>query len=232
MRDPLIIPLNNQYLVVASDNSGGFGLKEHDAVKVPYDVVGYYAFRVAIMECMATGAVPVSVVLQNFSGEEAWTGLIQGVQQGLKELKMDLPVSGSTESNMDLLQSALGLNVIGVSSQMPEFRQINPEGMKFAVIGKPLVGQEVGEQPESIAPLSVYKRLCELGGITVLPVGSKGIAYELGQLVPGIKSKCFAADLDVHKSSGPSTCFIISYPAAKEVMIQELTGPLFHGVYW
>ncbi|WP_257985348.1 ATP-binding protein [Bacillus sp. V5-8f] len=207
-------------------------MKEHDAVKVPYDVVGYYSFRVAVMECMASGAVPVSVILQNFCGEAAWTALNQGVQRGLEELGLGLPVSGSTESNINLLQSALGVNVIGISSREPKLQSLNLEQLKFAVIGKPLVGQEVIEQRDSIAPLSVFKWLCGQSDIIVLPVGSKGIRYELGQLVPEIQTEYIQSSLDLDKSSGPSTCFIISYPASKEALIKKMTDPLFQSISW
>lgn len=232
MRDPLIIPYNDQFLVIASDNSGGFGLKEQDVVKVPYDIVAYYSFRVAVMECIAVGAVPVSVIMQNFCGDEAWAELKQGIQRGLEELGQELPISGSTESNMELLQSALGLNVVGVSSNAPLLGEVIPNAMKLAVIGKPLVGNEVMEQSEWVAPLPVFKWLCEQEEITVLPVGSKGIANEIKQLVPEMKNEDIHSDLDLNKSSGPSTCLIIAYPPEMETMIQEKTGTLFHRVSW
>ena len=47
--------MNSETLVLASDNSGGIGLKDMDMVKTPYDVVAYYGFRVAVMEWIALG---------------------------------------------------------------------------------------------------------------------------------------------------------------------------------
>ncbi|MDQ0218585.1 ATP-binding protein [Peribacillus cavernae] len=230
MRDPLIIPYNHQFLVIASDNSGGIGLKEKDVVKVPYDIVAYYSFRVAVMECIAAGADPVSIVMQNFCGEEAWSALNGGIQQGVEELGIDIPVTGSTESNMELLQSAVGMNVIGISNHLPNYEMINLSEDKLAVIGKPLVGNEVMEYPQSIVPLAVFKWLCEQDEITVLPVGSKGIAHEVRQLLPEIKLEDIQADLDIHKSAGPSTCLVISYPVDLKTAIQRVTGNLFYGV--
>lgn len=59
MRDAIIIRLNqDESPVITSDNSGAIGMKEQDVVNVPYDIVGYYSFRVAVMRCMATGARP------------------------------------------------------------------------------------------------------------------------------------------------------------------------------
>ena len=60
--------MNSETLVLASDNSGGIGLKDMDMVKTPYDIVAYYGFRVAVMECMAAGGAPISVVCIIFAG--------------------------------------------------------------------------------------------------------------------------------------------------------------------
>ena len=74
-RDVTLIALNDsETLVLASDNSGGIGLKDMDMVKTPYDVVAYYGFRVAVMECIASGGAPISVVLHNFCGDESMEG--------------------------------------------------------------------------------------------------------------------------------------------------------------
>ena len=86
-RDVALVPLNeNESLVIAADNSGGIGLKEHDEVKTPYEVVSYYGFRVAVMECMAAGGKPVSIVIQNFCDNHAWDLLLAGVERGLEEI--------------------------------------------------------------------------------------------------------------------------------------------------
>lgn len=230
MRDPLYVPFNDQVLIIATDNSGGIGMKEKDLVKVPYHVVSYYSFRVALMECMAAGAVPVSVIMQNFCGEKAWGPLVEGIQQGLEELELNIPVTGSTESNMELLQSAVGMSVIGISGSDPAEGLSPLEEVKAAVIGKPLVGDEVIEQSEWVAPLLLFKQFCQLDSITMLPVGSKGIAHELTLLFPEVKPEEIHAGLDIHKSAGPSTCFIISFPVDMDGLIRDMGGKLFHGV--
>src|SRR5699024_6649453 len=101
-------------LVIAVDNSGSIGMKTNDHVQVPYDVVSYYNFRVAWMECVSAGAEPISIILHNFSGDEAWSSLIKGIKQGMKELNVEnISITGSTESNFSLHQSAVGLVIIG-----------------------------------------------------------------------------------------------------------------------
>ena len=77
------------------------------------------------------------------------------------------------------------------------------------MIGKPLVGKEVMEQPQSIAPLSLFKWCMEQAGVRVLPVGSKGIAYEWKQMDPEDIPDEITSRVDVLKSSGPSTCFLV-----------------------
>ncbi|MGG0288208.1 ATP-binding protein [Peribacillus butanolivorans] len=230
MNDSLILPFTeSQSLVVSCDNSGGIGLKEKDLVQVPYEVVGYFSFRVAIMECLAAGGSPMTVVLHNFCGDEAWEALKIGVMKGMDEIGLDLSITGSTESNMPLLQSALGLMVIGKRRNERVMKPILQR--KMALIGRPLVGEEVMKQQEWIAPLSLYKSLCELEEVQVLPVGSKGIANEWKHLDPSGEgvSAHIRSKVDIEKSSGPSTCFLIAYPEHLEDEIKLQSGSFFMG---
>ncbi|KON66807.1 hypothetical protein AKG34_22655 [Peribacillus butanolivorans] len=230
MNDSLILPFTeSQSLVVSCDNSGGIGLKEKDLVQVPYEVVGYFSFRVAVMECLAAGGSPMTVVLHNFCGDEAWEALKIGVMKGMDEIGLDLSITGSTESNMPLLQSALGLMVIGKRRNERVMKPILQR--KMALIGMPLVGEEVMKQQEWIAPLSLYKSLCELEEVQVLPVGSKGIANEWKHLDPSGEgvSAHIRSKVDIEKSSGPSTCFLIAYPEHLEDEIKLQSGSFFMG---
>ncbi|PLR77365.1 ATP-binding protein [Bacillus sp. V3-13] len=229
MRDALILPFNErESLVVASDNSGGIGLKEHDIVQVPYGIVSYYGFRVAAMECIAAGGTPLAVIIHNFSGDSAWDELIIGIRQGLSELELDhLPISGSTESNFSLLQSATGIIVIGRMLNKTDREFSLSDDIGFAVIGQPLVGDEVVGQPELIAPLQLFKWLTEQDEvIEVIPVGSKGILYELRNFLDAEKYVC-ENDLDLEKSSGPSTCFLIAYAKNGEEKLRQKADGLF-----
>ncbi|WMX55621.1 ATP-binding protein [Peribacillus sp. R9-11] len=230
MNDSLILPFTeSQSLVVSCDNSGGIGLKEKDLVRVPYEVVGYFSFRVAVMECLAAGGSPMTVVLHNFCGDEAWEALKIGVMKGMDEIGLDLSITGSTESNMPLLQSALGIMVIGKRRNERVMKPILQR--KMALIGRPLVGEEVMKQQEWIAPLSLYKSLCELEEVQVLPVGSKGIANEWKHLDPNGEgvSAHIRSQVDIEKSSGPSTCFLIAYPEHLEDEIKLQSGSFFMG---
>jgi hypothetical protein len=234
MRDVAIVHLNeNESLVIAADNSGGIGMRDNDHVKVPYDILSYYSFRVAGMECMAAGAKPVSVAIQNFCGDDAWPLLKTGVEKGLYELGIDgISITGSTESNFSLLQSALGIVVVGRKERDNSLEEL-PGEVNVAVIGFPLVGEEVIQYPERIVPLSLFKWFCEQEEVeAVLPVGSKGIMYELQQLFHGreIEEKQVSCSLDLLKSSGPATCFLVAYQPEAEEKLRRKAGELFHPV--
>lgn len=227
MRNAIICSFNEQEeLVITCDNSGGVGLKEADAVHVPYDVVSYYAFRVAVMECIAERAKPLSVVLQNFSGEEEWRMLTKGVEQGLAELEMlDVAITGSTESNFQLMQSALGLVVIGRRQKQCMPAIVEWHQLHWAVIGSPLVGEEVSMKKDAIAPLSLFQSICNETNAIILPVGSKGIRAELERQ---FSVKLITGEIDMEKSAGPSTCFLVGYRSEEEAFILNEAGALFH----
>lgn len=234
MRDSITIPFHGENsLIIASDNSGAIGMKEHDQVHVPYETVAYFSFRVAVMECIAAGGVPISVVLHNFCGNEPWGELVNGVQNGLNELGLqDVSITGSTESNFSLLQSAVGLIVIGKKTNRNSTEKSYEKQLKFAVIGMPLVGGEVIEHDDQIAPLYLFQKISRLPDTMVWPVGSKGILYEMNQIFPNKKFSMdtIITDLDSLKSSGPATCFITVYNANQEELLKKIAGDYFHSV--
>ncbi|WP_217586154.1 ATP-binding protein [Lentibacillus saliphilus] len=230
-RDVLTTALSEgEELVIACDNSGSIGRKPFDDVEVDYEVVAYFAFRVAYMECAAAGATPFSVLLHNFNGDDAWDSLKKGIERGCRELNIpDLPVTGSTESNFKLYQSALGLAVLGKRSINHVSDNIQQKDMCVALIGEPLVGNDVLTN-EGVAPLWLFNWCCHNEGIhAVIPVGSKGIQHELNQLDSVIAPYVArSASIDFQQSAGPATCFLILYDALHEGAIVEKAGTWFH----
>ncbi len=228
MRNAIIQPIpSEQFLILTSDNSGGIGEKEDDEVKVPYDILSYYSFRVAVMECLAAGGEPTSIILHNFNGDLHWHKLMKGIHKGLDELDMQhVDVSGSSESNFLMTQSAIGITVAGkaeyVKRHMPSLRS----KFVWAVIGKPLVGEKVIEQSSSVLPLEMFKSLSLFEGVYLWPVGSKGIRTELEQIF--YKDIKVSSELDLHASAGPSTCTIVSYPINREDTIHSICGELLY----
>ncbi|MEH7382840.1 ATP-binding protein [Bacillus sp. JJ1533] len=234
MRDALVLPFSQEeLLVVTSDNSGAIGTKEQDTVKVPYKTVSYYSFRVAVMECMVSGAYPISVIIQNFCGKEAWDELVSGIQMGLSELHMEnVPITGSTETNFSLTQSALGITVIGKKSSSNSVKQKNLQHQNVALIGLPLIGDQVVYESEEIAPLSLFKDISEIKDLLIWPVGSKGVLHELERIFPELdRDKIMSSsNIDFLKSGGPSTSFIIVYPSQLEGSIMQMAGKHFRKI--
>ena len=230
-RDITVIPVNElESLLVASDNSGGIGQKDRDMVKTPYEVVSYYCFRVALMECMAAGGMPISVVIHNFCEDDSWKAIVAGVESGLTEIGLSVPITGSTESNFPLLQSALGTIVIGKRDSRFQEKEVFFPEMKLGVIGSPLVGDEVLNKEGEILPLSLFRKLCQLGNIIILPVGSKGVLHELKVMLgdANLLETDIICEVDVCKSGGPSTCILAAFPPELESTIQNQADPFYH----
>lgn len=209
-------------LIIAADNSGAVGNKQDDIVRVPYETVGYFSARVALMECVAAGGEPFAAILHNFSGDDAWLLLCDGVKQAVAEIGCTLELTGSTESNFVMNQSATGVVIIG--RHVRNIDQFDRNTVRYGVIGKPLVGTEVLENPDDVASLAIFKKINSMPGVeSVIPVGSKGIRHELEQ----ITGKSFECGLNLEKSSGPATCFII---AVQETAVEavEQTAEIVH----
>jgi hypothetical protein len=235
LRDVSYIPWgDDEFLVIAADNAGGIGEKEQDVVRVPYETVAYYTTRVAMMECMAVGAVPSAVIMQNLTSDDAYVSFEKGIRTICTELKQEnVYISGSSESNMPVVQTCLGITVIG--NVKKEKRKVNCTAQEalFAVIGTPLVGEAVITQREKVVPLSLFQQLIATKGIyEIVPVGSKGIGYEVEQLVQtnNIPYTDVQGEVDITCSAGPATCVVISYEREHERVIREICGEYFHAL--
>lgn len=208
-------------LIIAADNSGAIGEKEADAVHVSYDVMSYYTFRVTYMELVAAGGHPSSIIMHNFNAEDAWEGLLKGIRKGQEEVGLsNLKVSGSTETNFSLSQSALGFVMIG-RREKPAAKPLAKE-LNLSIIGYPLVGNDVLLYSEKVAPLRLFKEISELEGVVLLrPVSSKGIAYEINRQF-GQHEVSYPDTIDPYGSGGPATSFIVVYDIKIREKIEEL----------
>lgn len=230
MRNEITLPLTaSQELVVTTDNSGRIGEKSLDAVYAPNEVVGYFAGRVAMMECLAVCGEPHTVVMQNFTDDQAWLSYRNGVNQVIEELKLDkVSITGSTESNFSGMQSGLGITVIGTRTSGQTLNEWTGEE-NFAVIGTPLVGDEVINQQSELASLSLFRYFCQMEEVkAVLPVGSKGIAAAWETWTERKSQLSCAVDLE--KSAGPATCFLIAFDEQDYKVIHEVAGSAFHNL--
>ncbi|WP_352420201.1 AIR synthase related protein [Proteiniborus sp.] len=218
-RDLTFIDINNdQIMVIACDSAGAIGNKEMDIVKVEPDIVGYFTAQVALMEILAIGAEPITIV-NTLSVEMDNTGkrIIEGIKRATEPLNFPNTeiITGSTEENFPAYQTGIGLTIIGII----EKKSWNPPktiaNTLAVVVGIPKVGNEVikdkGREVLSIPHLLELKHNPDV--YEILPVGSKGILHELKEMAR-TNGLGFCLDdemsLDIEKSAGPATCAIIS----------------------
>lgn len=216
-RDLSILKLNNEEsLVIACDSLGGIGPKEKDSIYTPGEIVGKFTTRVSLMEVLASGAMPITVI-NNLSVEMEPTGkeIIKGIKDELINLglKEDILITGSTEENIKTVQTGLGVTVIGLLKNSDMRLGKSKKGDIVLCLGNPEVGEEVLKPTPKASPSLVLK-LNKLKYIhEILPVGSKGIKYEAEEL-----ARCIALKLnldsdikvDLNKSAGPSTCVLVT----------------------
>ena len=234
MRDISIIPSSaNEEIIVGTDNSGGIGTKEEDVVKVDDGITAYYSTRVAVMEVLAVKAKPFSVIIHNFSGDDVWEAYKKGAETALKEAELEeVLITGSTESNFPLKQSALGITVLGKRLLVKNQKALE-NGYSYAVIGVPLSGNQVLENMELVSPLSLFTKCCRhLAILDLIPVGSKGILEELRVLTSD-------ASLTKGRSNVPSTfwcqvvlrlVFLVKFRIGNEVEVRELAGFYYYSL--
>lgn len=215
-------------LVLAADNSGSVGEKPGDTVKADYETVGYFSARVALMECLAAGGEPFAAVLQNFAGETAWKSLIKGIERAADQAGCRIEITGSTETNFTMSESAVSITVIGRHIRRAE--PFDREAVCYAVIGKPLVGPDVLAEPDYVAPLPLFRQVLEAEGVkSVWPVGSKGIIHEMRNVTNNeeLQVEHIQCSLDASKSAGPATCFLIAATHEEAQRLEALCRPLY-----
>lgn len=213
-------------LIVTTDNSGGIGEKAQDVVSVPDALTAHYSARVALLEQWAAHGTPFAVLIHNFSGAESWERYVKGVTSLLEEAQLEhLPISGSTETNITLLQSAVSVTMIGTQHKYTEL----VDGQWFTY-GAPLVGQEVIAQAHEVASIRQLKKALEKGLIERLwPVGSKGILYEMRQLF-GERELEVTSPLDLHTTAGPSTVVLVYISKDRIEEAQVFFGEMLRAV--
>lgn len=218
-RDLTLIDINDeQIMVIACDSAGGIGSKEKDVVKVAPEIVGYFTAQVALMEILAIGAKPITIV-NTLSVEMNDTGkrIIEGIRRAIEPLNLsDTEIlTGSTEENFPSCQTGMGLTIIGIIDKKNWIRPKAKANSLAVVVGIPKVGNEVkedkGREVLSIPHLLELKSNPNI--YEILPVGSKGILYELKEMVR-TNNLSYRLDseipLDLNRSAGPATCAIIS----------------------
>ncbi|HEY5560762.1 MAG TPA: AIR synthase related protein [Clostridiaceae bacterium] len=216
IRDLSLISIDDKKkMVIACDSCGGIGMKAMDVLKVPPFYVGRFTTRVALLEVLSTGAEVVTIT-NTICNEMEPTGkeIIKGILEELKEACLkDIILTGSTEENFITNSTALGITVIGIAlNSVLKVNRVKEEALIIS-IGLPKFGDEINlTYDNQIVDYNSIKELLLEGSVyEIVPVGSKGIAYEVEQLAINNKMLPYFNEgikVDLKKSSGPATCVI------------------------
>ena len=211
-RDLLVI----DDLVIATDSIGGIGPKPADTVAADARTVAHFALRVPLLEVLCAGARPIAVidalcVEMDPTGAEMIAEITALSGQAGVEPEA---VTGSTEDNVATVATGIGVTVIGRLTGPLDARRGRP-GDLVVCAGLPLSAPRhqiyIGH-PQQVGVAGVLAAL-ELGlPHDALPVGSKGLGWEVPQLasVAGLDFEWLPHPLEVDASGGPSSCVLFA----------------------
>ncbi len=219
-RDVLLFQLaHDEILVIGCDSAGGIGPNPLDKIKVSGFTLGKFTARTALMEVLAINATPVCIVdTLGVAPKPTGASILSGIRSEAKKAGLDpkLAVTGSTEKNIIVEQTGIGVTVIGTCSRLKLKIGTSLPGDVVVALGNPSVGNEVlpAEKERKIVDTTDILKIRELAYVhEVIPVGSTGIAHELKTLAQGSKLNYTIVkqqEVDVNKSAGPATVALAS----------------------
>ncbi len=227
-RDLVVMSGERSDIVIACDSVGGIGAKPGDSFAASAEVVTHFAARVPLLEVIAAGARP-QVIVDTLSVEKdpAAIPMIAEIRRLAAELGIDPEegVTGSTEDNVPTAATGLGVTIIGTAPRGGLRLGRSLAGDVVACLGLPLSAPEDVLRPGDprMPTLAEALRASDLPAThEMLPVGSRGVAYEAAQLAgsSGLLARMRATPgLDPLRTAGPSTCVLLSL---REVDLPEL----------
>ncbi len=212
---------NDSVMVVGCDSAGGIGPKPLDKVKVSGYTLGRFTARVALMEVLAVGAMPICLV-NTLSVEPEPTGIeiLEGIKSEvqLARLGHDMVITGSTEKNVPVNHTGIGVTIIGLASKKQlKIGKSKPDDL-IAAVGVPSVKNEVlaAEKQRKIADLEDLLKLTSCDFVhEVIPVGSEGILHEANVLARDSRlhvKMLEHPEVETRKSAGPATTVVVTIP--------------------
>lgn len=238
VRDLTLMAINDrQYLVIACDSDGGIGNKPKDTVKVTEAVIANFATRVPLFEIIACGATPFMVIdCLSVEMEPSGKKIIAEIKRYVREAGIikDIQFTGSTEDNVPTVQTGIGVTVLGLVDQQHFTVGSSRPGDKVICVGKPKSGPKYEIHPDDpdILSLGDLNKLRQCSFVRdILPVGSKGVLYEAGQLAHSANLRFQqdrAVTVDMKQSAGPSTCVLLSL---REDYIEQIAALVHAPVY-
>ena len=214
VRDLLIVD-GSPPLVIACDSVGGIGPRPADVVRVPADVVAHFAARVPLLEVLCSGARPVALINTLCHDMAEATVFIDTFRTVASEVGIrPEAVTGSTEENVPSPATGVGVTVIGTLKGDLLTGGGRP-GDVVICVGWPRSAphDEVFIGHPDIVPLSTVQALVATGAVhDALPVGSRGIGYEAGQLAgsAGCALTWLTHPLPLDASGGPASCVLLA----------------------
>jgi len=210
---------NDSVMVVGCDSAGGIGPKPLDKVKVSGYTLGRFIARVALMEVLAVGALPVCLtntlgVEPDPTGFEILDGIKSEVQ--LARLGSSLVITGSMEKNVSVDQTGIGVTVVGLASKNELKIGVSKPGDLVVAVGIPSVKNEVlvAEEQRKIADLEDLLRLMSCDFVhEVIPVGSEGVMHEVNVLARDSRLNVKLAEkpeVEILRSAGPATVVLVA----------------------
>lgn len=243
-RDLTLLQIDsNRYFTIACDSCGGIGMSELDIVKVEEEIVGYLTSRVCLIETLAFRAKP-TVLINTLCVEMEGRGkrILKGIDRAIKDYNeaqfyneaLEINITGSTEENIPTQQTGIGVTLMG-EIQYPFNKREVKKGASIILVGYPKVGQEVLDELNTnfneIIDFSALKYLTNHSKvIDVLPVGSKGVRYEINELMKTHNKMIHLVDhqtVQLDKSAGPATCVLA---VIEEDILKELKEVISHPI--
>lgn len=231
-RDLIIIYERNTAYVISCDSLGAIGSKEQDVLKVDEEVVGRATIKVALAEALCVGARPL-VIADTLAVEMKPTGekIIRAIEEELMENGLaGVVLTGSTEENFPTSMTGVGITVVSrCKAKDLKIKKIKKD-MHISLLGYPLVGKEVLKNPDKVLELKDYVEISKSKEIIeAIPVGSRGISYELGVLesLSGLKiKKEIPPHINILKSGGPASSCLIVHEKREASIAKAINKPL------
>jgi len=231
-RDISFMHINGNTITIACDSCAGVGALEHDVLKVDGYLTGYLTAFVPLAETIAIGAKPLVVVnTLSVSGDVYGASIISGIKNAALDAGLtgkDV-VTGSTEENFVVPVTSLGVTVIGILDENTLPEPIEKQCSLY-LVGLPCVGKEVIKHKDNILTLDIVSKLKKTNEvIDILPIGSKGIEYEVFEMAKylgaSVKFKK-TPEIDIKKSAGPATCAVIAVSSVSEALFSSTNIPI------
>lgn len=214
VRDLLVID-GSQPLVIACDSVGGIGPRPADPVRVPAELVAHFAARVPLLEVLCSGARPIALINTLCHGMADAAPFIDTFRAVASEIGIPPEaVTGSTEENVPSPATGVGVTVVGALTRDLLAGGGHP-GDLVVCVGWPRSAphDEVFIGHPDIVPLATAQVLVDSPSVhDALPVGSRGIGHEAGQLAAsaGCGLDWLEHPLPLDASGGPSSCMLIA----------------------